>query len=306
MYQGEYFETRGGRLFYRHFQGTGSPALLGLHGFGDTGATFHFLEGMLEKYFELFFMDWRGHGNSSPLSEGYYNASLLLGDLAMFTGGVLPNSYVLMGHSMGAAAAARFAGLFPEEVRGLILFEGFSGVVSARTEIDRLRAWARGLRKNKTPRERTMKSIEMARQTLRMMHPRMSDAGITFFAKEWTHPAPGEDGLVWHMDPRMRDSFSPLPFPWYLSRNLWKNIRCPVLLFYGKETALRPENEPGRVLGDAGAEPSETGDPLAEITAHFADLEFHDLENCGHNMHHDRPDEVTRIMEEWLLRKRLV
>lgn len=313
MYRDEYFENRGARLHYRRRPLEDAPALLGLHGFGDTSGTFRFLEPLLEETFDLFFLDWRGHGDSSPLREGYYHASLLFGDLATFTGEVLPERYFLMGHSMGAAAAARFAGLFPEEIQGLILFEGFSGVVSTATETERLRAWAQGLRKNRPARVRTMKNIKMVRETLAMMHSRLNQEQIDFFAEEWTRPAEQGDGLVWHMDPAMRSNFSPLPFPWYLSRELWNQIRCPVLLFFGKETPLRPGISPEKAYGgtrptaenEAGEELN-SEEALNEILGHFQDIELHDLEGCGHNMHHDRPDEVMRIMNDWLKRKKLI
>ena len=314
MYRDEYYENRGARLSYRRFEKAGAPTLLGLHGFNDTARTFHFIEPMLERHFDLFFMDWRGHGKSSPLQEGYYNASVLFGDLSTFTGDLLPDSYFLMGHSMGAAVAARFAGIFPDEIRGLILFEGFSGVVPVQNEIDRLRTWAQGLRKKRPARERVMKNIRIVRESLGMMHPRMNPGQIEFFADAWTRPAPGEaDGLLWHMDPGLRENFSPLPFPWYLSRALWNQIRCPVLLFFGKETPLRPGISPEKAYtkdeakeGQAGEERMEGDEALREIMSHFQDIELHDLEGCGHNMHHDRPDEVARIIEDWLGRKALL
>lgn len=316
MYRDGFFENRGGRLRYRHRPLADAPVLLGLHGFADTSGTFRFIQPALEEYFELYFMDWRGHGQSSPLTEGYYNASVLFGDLAAFSGEFLPDRYFLMGHSMGAAVAARFAGIFPEEVAGLILFEGFSGVVSTATETERLRTWAQGLRKKRATRERVMKNIEIVRQTLSMMHTRLTREQIEFFAEEWTRPADDGAGLVWHMDPTMRPNFSPLPFPWYLSRQLWSNIECPVLLFFGKETPLRPGLSPEKAYGaanaKAGTEQAEQAaeidgdEALNEILSHFKDIELHDLEGCGHNMHHDRPDEVMRIMRDWLSRKRLV
>jgi len=255
--------------------------LVGLHGFADTGETFQFVQAPLANRFELLFPDMRGHGDSSRLRESYYGAHSYFGDLIRFTGTV-KKPYVLMGHSMGAAMAARFAGLYPDEISHLILLEGFSGISSEEEEIRRLRSFGDNLRKKRPEKVRILKTKREAELILGTVHEGLPPERISALAEYLA--APVEGGFVWKQDPEVKTGGIPIPFSPAFSRALWKRITCPVLFIYGERSHLLP----GKRTNSSGS--------LDEILSHFQNLETHSLDS-GHNPHHEKPEEVMQLLE---------
>ena len=215
-FEERWFDSPGGRLRYLHRPNPGKPALLGLHGFKDTAETFTFLEELLVPNFELYFMDWAGHGESARVSEGYYSGARFMGDLVSFTGAVMPEQYFLMGHSMGAAVGTRFAGMFPESILGLVLFEGFSGLVSPETEWKRMRAWGDAFRRARLEGEhKRLKNRLIAEQFLAKVHRRLSPEQVSKLTDSLTRPVGDEGELEWRHDPLLERRFVPFRFhPW--------------------------------------------------------------------------------------------
>lgn len=66
-------------------------------------------------------LDLRGHGQSDASSSGDYAMDSLAGDIAAVVDGLGLGRFVLVGHSMGGAAAVAYAGAHPERVAGLVL-----------------------------------------------------------------------------------------------------------------------------------------------------------------------------------------
>lgn len=99
--------------------GTG-PALVCLHAIGHGAADFARLRARLRARFRVLALDWPGHGNSGadhvPASAGRY-ADLL----GRFLDAAGVERAVLIGNSIGGAAAVRFAAAHPERVQALVL-----------------------------------------------------------------------------------------------------------------------------------------------------------------------------------------
>lgn len=279
-FQSFFFETAGGQIHCIRRENPGRPVLLGLHGFADTCRTFQFVLGPLQDRFELVFADFRGHGDSSRITEGYYNAAMYLGDTIALAGS-LKRPMVLMGHSMGAALAARLAGLYPEDFTHLILLEGFSGMAPEGEDVRRLRSWGDSLRKNRKEKVRIMKTIREAELILKAAHKHLPEERITALARSLARPVDG--GFVWKQDSGVKFGGAPLPFSPRLSRELWKRVTCPVLFIYGETSHLLP-----------GGESS-----LDEILSHFHTVKRCGIPDCGHNPHHERPDDVMRLFDDF-------
>ncbi len=288
----DFVKVPGGTLHVRRTHTSGKPSLVGLHGYHDTGGTYTFILPQLAPHFDLTLPDWRGHGKSSRLESGYYSAALLIGDLSIVTDSI-PKPYVLMGHSMGAAVAARFAGIFPEEISALILLEGFSGVTPPEDDIHRMQEWGRTLRraakKDKPPSSKKMENLLQVELALQRVHPRLSTEKVKILAREFAHEQDG--GFVWHPDPEFRSRFAPIPFPPEVSRALWRRVNCPVLFLYGSESHLLP--------GRPGTEDSS----LDEILSHFSDVESISVPGAGHNLQHDQPEFVAEKIVSFLERR---
>jgi len=110
----------GVRLAYDD-EGSG-PALLCLHAVGHGARDFEGVRRLLRRRARVLALDWPGHGSSGedaePASAARY-AALLAGFVDAL--GLAP--LVLLGNSIGGAAALRFAAARPEAVRGLVLVD---------------------------------------------------------------------------------------------------------------------------------------------------------------------------------------
>jgi 4,5:9,10-diseco-3-hydroxy-5,9,17-trioxoandrosta-1(10),2-diene-4-oate hydrolase len=102
-------------------EGSG-PALLCLHAIGHGARDFEELRRRLRGRWRLLALDWPGHGSSGadaePASADRY-AQLLAG----FVDALGLDPLVLLGSSIGGAAALRFAAARPAALRGLVLVD---------------------------------------------------------------------------------------------------------------------------------------------------------------------------------------
>lgn len=255
------------------------PILL-LHGFNDTKETFIFLLDFLSKYFSVYALDFRGHGNSEWNEDGLYNPSEYFLDIDSVVRAFFHDRFHILAHSMGAALCARYAGLFPERIKSMVCLEGFSGIQPMEFEKNRIRNWIETMssKSGKTDISRRMMTQEEAIKKLGHIYNFLPIEKIKELVKGLTRPFPG-GGVVWKNDPRLKFS-PPLPFPPALSRELWKSILCPALIIYGEKTHLRPQN-------------------LDEILSHFNNVEFKEIAGSTHNLHHDNPDGCIKLIDKF-------
>ena len=67
----------------------------------------------------------------------------------------------------------------------------------------------------------------------------------------------------------------------------WQRVTAPVLLVSGKQS-----NIPRRM--------KDTPAQMAERTGAFRDRREVEIEDCGHMMHHDQPERLAAVIEEFL------
>jgi pimeloyl-ACP methyl ester carboxylesterase len=110
------------------------PSVVFLHGIGSSGASFETVIGMLADRYRVIAWNAPGYGGSdllkgaNPSATDYANAVAVLLD-ALETGPVH-----LLGHSVGAIVATRFAALFPDRTRTLVLAGAAPGFGTAPAE----------------------------------------------------------------------------------------------------------------------------------------------------------------------------
>jgi pimeloyl-ACP methyl ester carboxylesterase len=103
---------------------SGIPMLL-LHGFTDSWHSFEPVLPHLPASIHAFALTQRGHGDADRPSHGYRTRDFAL-DLAHFMDAVGLEAAILVGHSMGATHAQRFAIDHPERTLGLVLAASFA------------------------------------------------------------------------------------------------------------------------------------------------------------------------------------
>ena len=255
-----------------------------MHGFNDNKETFVFLEEFLSQRFNIYSFDFRGHGDSDWKKDSLYNYAENLIDVQNIIDRYFQKPIFLLGHSMGAGIAARYTGLFPEKIKLLVCLEGFSGLQPQEVERKRMREWLTTTSRrnerstsNASERKKNM-TLEEAKNKLSLIYGKLSRDRIEALIHGLVRQT--EDGFYkWKNDPNLKTS-SPIPFPPELSRKLWSEITSPVLIFFGRQTHIRPKN-------------------LEEILSHFKNVELHEVEHAGHNMHHDKPEVLIEVMDEF-------
>ncbi|MEI7011610.1 alpha/beta fold hydrolase [Leptospira licerasiae] len=277
-----FFESGGYKLHYTKRDNGKGRALLLLHGFMDSSQTFLFQEEYLSKHFDLYRFDYRGHGDSEWLREGFYHFMLPLVDTKTFIQKFLPEKFHILGHSMGGGLGSRIAGLYPERVESLICLEGFSSIQDPEKERRRflgwLENWELSLAGKDRKRQKNFKSVEDAAARLAPIYPRLPKERLLKITETLTRPAE-EGGYMWKSDPSYKNG-PPVFLSPQFTRHLWETISCNVLVVYGQKTHL--------ALDDS-----------KEVFSHIRNLKYIEIEDAGHNMHHDRPELLETILEEF-------
>jgi pimeloyl-ACP methyl ester carboxylesterase len=267
------------------------PLLVLLHGWMDVGASFQFLVDALAQVegFERCCVapDWRGYGlTESPAADSYWFPDYL-GDLDALLDTLCPEAPVdLLGHSMGGNVVMSYCGARPGRVRRAINLEGFG---LPRLEASQAPArTARWLDELKTPQSvRDFASAEEVAQRLLRNDPLLPPDKAAWLATQWARP---DDSGRWRVlgDPAHRRVN---PIPYRVDEHLahWEAIRAPLLWVEGDRS------NPEQWWGDRYSK--------AEFHARLdrvAQAERHVVGPAGHNLHHDQPEALARLLARFL------
>ena len=280
----EFHDIRGLRYHVRTWGDARRPRIFLLHGWMDVSASFQFLVDALTREWHVVAPDWRGFGLTAWAREGYWFPDYYA-DLDALLDLYQPGSPVkLVGHSLGGNIACTYAGLRPDRIEKLITLEGI-GMQRTKSSSapDRLVKWMDSLRD--PPRFRPYASFDEVAQRLKDNNARLTGDKAQFLARHWAHEKSA--GLIeMRSDPRHK-AVNPYLFRIEEALACWRRITAPALLVTGKDS---------RIVAWFRDRPDE----LAERKAAFRDLRQVDIEDCGHMMHHDQPEEVARLIEDFI------
>jgi pimeloyl-ACP methyl ester carboxylesterase len=197
----------------------------------------------------------------------------------------------LVGHSMGGILACLYAGLRPERVARVISLEGF-GIAPTTPEMapERYRQWLGLLQK--PPRMHVYASRDTFARRLLQNDRFLTADRAAYLAKHLARIGDGETrggerrhGIIWNGDP-WHKATSPYLFRLEESKAIWRQVTCPVLWVAGRQSW---------VVRDYATRP---GDWEAR-RACFADVDETWIEDADHMLHHDQPEAVARIIEDY-------
>jgi pimeloyl-ACP methyl ester carboxylesterase len=260
-----------------------TPPLLLLHGYQDCGATFQFVADALDPARSLLAPDWRGFGETAWATQGYWFPDYFA-DLEAILDSVAPGQPAdVVGHSMGGNIAMMYAGIRPERVRRLVSLEGF-GLPGGSPERapGRYREWLDQL--HSAEPASVFPSIEAFVAILSRRNPRLPADRAGFIARAWCETLP--DGRVRPRFDPAHKRVNPVLYRRDEAAACWSAIRAPLLYVAGAESDFL-----SRLQG--------TGTP-AEMRQWVPHLESRVVAGAGHMVHHDRPDAVARLLEEFL------
>jgi pimeloyl-ACP methyl ester carboxylesterase len=120
-------ETRDGISYLQREGLPGSPSFVLLHGIGSNAASWLPLMQTLDACFPCFAWDLPGYGESAPLSESWPLPEDYAVALERWLGPLGPRKVVVVGHSLGALIAARFAATRAARTQALVLVSPAAG-----------------------------------------------------------------------------------------------------------------------------------------------------------------------------------
>jgi pimeloyl-ACP methyl ester carboxylesterase len=288
--QSDFVTVRGVRLHVRRWGKTDAPMLFMLHGWMDVSASFQFVVDALRGDWQVLAPDARGFGLSDwPVAAGgggHYWFHEYLADLDALLDHYAPTGQVnLIGHSMGANVVCLYAGTRPERVRRVVDLEGF-GLAPARAgqAPRRLASWLDELRT--PPSLRTYASLEDVAARLIKTNPRLLPERARFLAQHWSRCS--ENGRYVLLADPAHKLRGPLLYRLDEVMAVWSNASAKVLHV---EAVASPT-----LAMLAGAIPP--GEFKARFRA-FSDWQEALIDDAGHMVHHDQPERVAALIEDF-------
>jgi pimeloyl-ACP methyl ester carboxylesterase len=270
------------------------PSLVLLHGWMDVAASFQFVVDALREERHVLALDWRGFGASDTPAVDTYYFTEYLGDLelvldALF--GAERGPIDLLGHSMGGNVAMLYAGVRPAKVRRLVNLEGFGMPRSKPAHAPgRMAKWLDEL---KTPMQlRSYADLDAVASRLTKTNPLLRPDRAAWLARHWSAPVGDGDERALLADPNHK-RMSPILAQVDDWLACYRRITAPVLWIEGDRTDV------SIWWGDRY-----TKDEFHDRLSVVGDVERHVVAPAGHMLHHDRPEDVARLVETFLSESR--
>ena len=113
--------------YYRAVPAPGKPVMVMVHGVTDNGLCWTTLTWKLEKDYDIYMLDTRGHGLTDPFTTAD-DGNTLVKDVVEFVRAMKFEKPILMGHSMGGATVIRVGAEHPDLAKAIIVLDaGISG-----------------------------------------------------------------------------------------------------------------------------------------------------------------------------------
>jgi pimeloyl-ACP methyl ester carboxylesterase len=278
--------VRGLRYHVRRWPGDASRRMVLLHGWMDVSASFQFLVDALARSWDVYAPDWRGYGLTDWGRSDCYWFPDYIADLDLLLERIQPDTPVnLVGHSLGGNVASLYAGVRPARIRRLVNLEGF-GMAPARAEQapQRYALWLDEL--HQASGFRPYPGFASLADRLQKSNPRLSRQRAEFLARHWGRET--EDGRVLLRGDPAHKIVNPVLYRYEETRACWARVSAPVLWVDAAQS---------EALKRIGL----TEEQYAERRASFADLRHVTVKDAGHMLHHDQPEQVARLIEDFLL-----
>jgi pimeloyl-ACP methyl ester carboxylesterase len=271
--------------------GAGKVPLLMVHGWMDVAASYQFVVDAFSRDHYVIAPDWRGYGlTESPPTDNYWFPDYLA-DLDFLIDHYSPDAPVhLVGHSMGGNVAMLYAGARPHRIRRLVNLEGF-GMAATRPAqapkrfakwMDELKAFHRG--------EMALKSydsVEGVAQRLMKTNRRLNQDKAQWLAQHWAKP--DEQGR-WRIlgDPAHKITNAQL-YRVDEVLEIYKSITASTLSVEASDDSLSVWWQGKYTLAE-----------YHERLRSVPDVRSALIEDAGHMLHHDQPEKLAQLLEEFL------
>jgi pimeloyl-ACP methyl ester carboxylesterase len=282
-----FFDVRGLRYHVRHWKGQAERRLVLLHGWMDVSASFQFLVDALSPGWDVYAPDWRGYGLSAWSGADSYWFPDYIADLDVLLERIQPAAPLdLVGHSLGGNVGGLYAGIRPERVARFVNLEGFGMPATSPDQAPKRYArWMQELRS--TQGLRPYASYAELADRLQRNNSRLTRDKAEFLASHWGKDAPG-GGVVLRGDPAHKLVNANL-YRLDEAMACWQRATAPVLWVDAEHSETRTRM-------------SLSKEALAQRRGAFTELRHVTVPDAGHMLHHDQPERVALLIEEFLAR----
>ncbi len=279
-----------------HVRQWGTPSadktpIVMVHGWMDVAASFQFVIDALKDDHWIIAPDWRGFGLTETPDVDHFFFPDYLADLDQLLDHYVGERKIhLIGHSMGGHVATLFAGVRPERVQTLINLEGF-GLPATRPAqapsrlaqwMDELKALQRG--------EMDLKpypNAEAVAQRLIKTNPRLSPDKAQWLAQHWARAnAQGEWRILGHAAHKVVNANL---FKTDETQAIYQRITAPMLCVVADSDSISQWWKDTFSL-----------DEFKQRIAVVPQLTHAVIQEAGHMLHHDQPEALARLIEEFL------
>lgn len=266
-----------------------------VHGMQDFALALEPLAEAFRDRYRVVSYDLRGHGDSDK--PGVYTMAHHLSDLHAILIQIEAEKSVLVGHSLGAQIVSQYAGIFPEAARAVVSIDGLGPPIKAIELSEEDKQWRtqEGILSLLRPSEhgRPMAGLEDAATLFMRFHPRLDPAQATRLVELGCDEHP-HGGLKWKWDPHVSTvGLSSTP---EMAEERWGWIECPVLLVTAGDVDEFWMRRVGISAESLDYDPSE----IQRKVGLFRNATHVEIQNAGHHVHYDAPDDLVRVMGQFL------
>jgi pimeloyl-ACP methyl ester carboxylesterase len=279
--------------------GTPSPdktPLVMVHGWMDVAASFQFVIDALKNDHWVIAPDWRGFGlTDTPNTDNFFFPDYLA-DLDQLLDLYVGERQVnLLGHSMGGHIATMYAGIRPERIQKLINLEGF-GMPATRPAqapgrlakwMDELKALQRG-----ELDLRPYPSLEAVAQRLIKTNPRLGTDKAHWLALHWARANDqGEWRILGHAAHKVINAQL---FKTDETQAIYERIMAPALCVVANTDSMNQWWKESYTMAE-----------FMQRVAAVPNLTHAVIEDAGHMLHHDQPEQLAQLIENFLEDKQI-
>jgi pimeloyl-ACP methyl ester carboxylesterase len=271
--------------------GPGKVPLVMVHGWMDVAASYQFVVDAFAEDHYVIAPDWRGYGETQgPPADNYWFPDYLA-DLDFLLDHYSPDAPVhLVGHSMGGNIAMLYAGSRPRRIRRLVNLEGFgmpaTQPVQAPTRyarwMDELKAFHRG--------DLALKGYGSAAgvaSRLMKTNRRLSQDKADWLAGHWARP--DADGMWRILGDAAHKITNASLYRVDEVLEIYKAITAPTLAVEASDNSLEQWWKGRFTLAE-----------YHERLKAVPDLRHGRIEDAGHMLHHDQPEQLAHLIEMFL------
>ena len=282
-----FVQANGLRFHYRRwtpeYPSSSLVPLLLVHGLASSAHIWNFVAPLFANAgFVTTAIDQRGHGESDKPDTGYDFATIVEDDAAIIRDLSLTKP-ALIGHSWGASVVLQYAATYPEQVSAVVLVDGGTNQLSART------GWTR---------EEAMKALAPPRFAGTPRGVFLSRIQSGPLGQQWTPEL--EDIMLHIVQLREDDTVAPrLDFDNHLkivsamwdqpTFDLYRQVHCPILIIVAEQEAT---NEQMRSMQQARNE------GLARIQSLNSNATIIRMPNTIHDIPLQRPQELFETITQ--------